>query len=377
VLIHVITEKGRGYSPAEVAQDRMHGVVKFDPKTGTQVKKETKTMSYTNYFADSLIAEAERDSRIIAIHAAMAGGTGLSRFDKRFPDRVFDVGIAEQHAVTFAAGLACEGLIPFATIYSSFIQRAYDQIVHDVSLQKLPVRFCMDRAGMVGADGATHVGAFDVTFMASLPHMVTMAPSNEAELINMIATQVAIDDRPSCMRYPRGNGIGVDLAAAGISKDMKGAPIEIGKGIVRREGSDVCLLAYGSSVNEALAAAEILSKGGVSATVIDARFCKPLDTRLIRSAAKEHAAMISIEEGAIGGFAAHVMQFLCLEGLLDSGKLKFRPMTLPDAWIEHGDYADQLALAGLSAGQIATQALVTLGKLDAKGAAQTLVNSKR
>eukprot|EP00955_Chlamydomonas_euryale_P043291 352550-Chlamydomonas_euryale.AAC.10 len=373
VLIHVMTEKGRGYVPAEVAQDRMHGVVKFDPKTGQQFPGPSgKTMSYTNYFADSLTAEAARDNRIVAVHAAMAGGTGMSRFDKRFPDRVFDVGIAEQHAVTFAAGLACEGLIPFAVIYSSFLQRAYDQVVHDVSLQKLPVRFAMDRAGLVGADGATHVGAFDVTFMASLPHMVTMAPSNEAELINMIATAVAIDDRPSCLRYPRGSGIGVDLAAEGISKDLKGNPLEIGKGVVRREGKDVCLLAYGSAVNEALAAADILASGGVSATVIDARFCKPLDTKLIRSAAKNHAAMISIEEGAIGGFASHVMQFLCLEGLLDGG-LKFRPMTMPDTWIEHGSYSDQLAMAGLTAAQIATQAMVTLGKMESK----TIMNARR
>ncbi|GAX80743.1 hypothetical protein CEUSTIGMA_g8178.t1 [Chlamydomonas eustigma] len=361
VLIHVVTEKGRGYTPAEIAQDRMHGVVKFDPKTGQQYQSKTPTMSYTNYFADALVAEAERDNRVIAVHAAMAGGTGLTRFEKRFPDRVFDVGIAEQHAVTFAAGLACEGLIPFCTIYSSFIQRGYDQVVHDVSLQKLPVRFAMDRAGLVGADGATHVGAFDVTFMASLPHMVTMAPSNEAELINMVATSMVIDDRPSCFRYPRGNGIGVDLAAHGISKDLKGTPLEIGKGLVRREGSDACLLAYGSSVNEALAAAEMLEKSGVSTTVIDARFCKPLDTELIRRAAKEHPIMISIEEGSIGGFASHVMQFLALEGLLD-GNLKFRPMCLPDRFIEHGDYRDQLAEAGLTAGQIASTVLTTLGR---------------
>ncbi len=400
VLIHVVTEKGRGYEPAEVAQDRMHGVVKFDPKTGQQKTTASKTMSYTNYFADSLIAEAEKDNRIIAVHAAMAGGTGLTRwvgeasdlshicihrahgekeicgssteilflvtpaeirFEKKFPDRVFDVGIAEQHAVTFAAGLACEGMIPFAAIYSSFIQRGYDQIVHDVCLQKLPVRFAMDRAGMVGADGATHVGAFDVTFMASLPHMVTMAPSNEAELINMVATAVAIDDAPSCFRYPRGNGIGVDLAAHGITKDLKGVPLEIGKGVVRREGKDACLLAYGSSVNEALVAAEMLQKNGVTCTVIDARFCKPLDTALIRRAAKEHPVMISIEEGSIGGFAAHVLQFLSLDGLLD-GKLKFRPMCLPDTFIEHGDYRDQLQLAGLTPGQIASTVLTTMGR---------------
>nr|ACT21080.1 1-deoxy-D-xylulose 5-phosphate synthase [Dunaliella salina] len=360
VLIHVITEKGHGYEPAEASQDKMHGVVKFDPKTGKQFASKPKTMSYTNYFADSLIAEAKRDSRIMAIHAAMAGGTGLTRFENALPDRVFDVGIAEQHAVTFSAGLACEGLVPFCTIYSTFLQRGYDQVVHDVALQNLPVRFAMDRAGMVGADGATHCGAFDITYMASLPNMVCMAPSNEAELINMVATAAAIDDRPSCFRFPRGNGIGVDLEAAGI-KDMKGTPLEIGKGVVRRQGTDVCLLAYGSSVNEAMAAAEALQLDGVSATVIDARFCKPLDTDLIRKAAQEHPVMVSIEEGAIGGFAAHVMQFLTLEGLLDGG-LKFRPMCMPDRFIEHGDYRDQLNLAGLTPGHIAGTALQILGR---------------
>lgn len=367
VLVHVVTEKGRGYIPAETSQDKMHGVVKFDPITGQQFTTKAKAMSYTNCFADALTAEAERDNRIIAVHAAMAGGTGLTRFEKRFPDRVFDVGIAEQHAVTFAAGLACEGLAPFCTIYSTFLQRGYDQVVHDVSLQKLPVRFAMDRAGMVGADGATHCGAFDVTFMASLPHMVCMAPSNEVELINMVATSAAIDDRPSCFRFPRGNGLGLDLAAHNITKDLKGQPLEVGKGLVRRQGKDVCLLAYGSSVNEAMAAAEMLEKDGVSTTVIDARFCKPLDTTLIRRAAKEHPVMISIEEGSIGGFAAHVMQFLALEGLFDGG-LRFRPMTLPDRFIEHGDYKDQLAAAGLTAGHIAGTALQVLGR--AKDAAK-------
>lgn len=361
VLVHVITEKGRGYLPAETAQDKMHGVVKFDPRTGVQQKGKPKTGSYTNYFADALIAEAERDNRIVAIHAAMAGGTGLYRFEKRFPQRIFDVGIAEQHAVTFAAGMACEGMIPMTTIYSSFLQRGYDQVVHDVALQNLPVRFAMDRAGLVGADGATHCGAFDVTFMASLPNMVCMAPSNESELIHMVATAVAIDDKPSCFRYPRGNGIGVDLAAEGIGKDLKGTPLEVGKGLVRRQGKDVALLAYGSSVNDALAAAELLQRSGVSATVVDARFCKPLDTALIRRLAKEHAALISIEEGSIGGFAAHVMQFLALDGLLD-GNLKFRPMTLPDRFIDHGRYEDQLAEAGLSASHIASTALSVLGK---------------
>lgn len=361
VLVHIVTEKGRGYLPAETSQDRMHGVVKFDPKTGQQYTTKAKTMSYTNYFADALIAEAERDSRIVAVHAAMAGGTGLTRFEKRFPDRVFDVGIAEQHAVTFAAGLACEGLAPFATIYSTFLQRGYDQVVHDVSLQKLPVRFAMDRAGLVGADGATHCGAFDITYMASLPHMVCMAPSNEAELINAIATAAAIDDAPSCFRYPRGNGLGVDLAAAGIV-GMKGVPMEVGKGVVRRQGKDVAILAYGSSVNDAMSAAAMLAeRSGVSATVVDARFCKPLDTELIRRLAREHSALITVEEGSIGGFAAHVLQFLALDGLLDGG-LKVRPMTLPDRFIDHGSYEDQLMEAGLTAQHIASTALAVLGK---------------
>lgn len=361
VLLHVVTEKGRGYLPAETASDKMHGVTQYDTITGQQVKPKTKTQSYTNYFADALVAEAKRDSRIVGIHAAMGGGTGMNRFEKVFPERVYDVGIAEQHAVTFAAGLACEGLVPFCAIYSTFLQRAYDQVVHDVSLQSLPVRFAMDRAGLVGADGATHCGAFDVVYMASLPNMVVMAPSDEAELINMIATAAVIDDRPSCFRFPRGNGVGVDLAAEGITPDLKGTPMEIGKARVRRSGKDVAIVGYGHSVIECLAAAEMLAKAGVEATVVDARFCKPLDTTLIRQLAREHPAMITVEEGAIGGFAAHVMQFLALEGLLDGG-LKFRPMTLPDRYIEHGTQKEQLAEAGLTASHIAGTALTVLDK---------------
>jgi 1-deoxy-D-xylulose-5-phosphate synthase len=359
VLLHVVTEKGRGYLPAETASDKMHGVVQYDTITGQQVKSKSK--SYTNYFADALVAEMKADSRIVGIHAAMGGGTGMNRVEKAYPERVFDVGIAEQHAVTFAAGLACEGIIPFCTIYSTFIQRGYDQVVHDVSLQNLPVRFAMDRGGLVGADGATHCGAFDVTFMACLPNMVVMAPSNEAELVNMVATAVAIDDRPSCFRFPRGNGLGIDLVSQGITPDLKGTPLEVGKGVVRREGSDVALLGYGNSVNECLAAAEVLAAAGVSATVVDARFCKPLDSTLVRRLATEHPVLISVEEGSIGGFAAHVMQFLALEGLLD-GNLKFRPMTLPDRYIEHGTQAEQLAEAGLTAKHIAATALTVLGK---------------
>jgi 1-deoxy-D-xylulose-5-phosphate synthase len=412
VLVHVITEKGRGYLPAETAQDKMHGVVKFDPRTGQQFKdgggggkeaaaaaaaagagaagaaggngaaaaaapKKKKAMPYTNYFADALVAEAERDSRVMAVHAAMAGGTGLYRFDRRFPDRTFDVGIAEQHAVTFAAGLATEGLSPFVAIYSTFLQRAYDQVVHDVALQKLPVRFAMDRAGLVGADGATHCGAFDTTYMASLPNMVCMASSNEAELVNMVATAAAIDDRPSCFRFPRGNGLGVDLAAAGIGADMKGTPMEIGRGVVLREGSDVAILAYGSAVNEALAAAEMLAREGVSATVADARFCKPLDVALVRRLAKNHRAMLTVEEGSVGGFAAHVMQFLTTEGLLDTGALRFRPMTLPDYFVDHGKYEDQLAEAGLSAAHVAATAMSALGRAKDAMLLSSLANGGR
>ena len=361
VLLHIITEKGRGYLPAESAADKMHGVTKYDTLTGKQAKAAAGPMSYTNYFADSLTAEAKRDSRVVGVHAAMGGGTGMNRFENVFPDRVYDVGIAEQHAVTFAAGLACEGLIPMCAIYSTFLQRGYDQVVHDVSLQNLPVRFAMDRAGLVGADGATHCGAFDTTYMASLPNMVVMAPSNEAELINMVATSIAIDDRPSCFRFPRGNGIGLDLAAEGITDDLKGTPLEIGKGVIRREGKDVALIGYGNSVGECLKAASMLEEAGLSATVMDARFCKPLDTQMIRRLAKEHPAVITVEEGSIGGFGSHVCQFLALEGLLDGG-LKFRPMTLPDRYIEHGTQAEQMDEAGLTAPHIARMAMTLAGK---------------
>ncbi|KAJ9689572.1 hypothetical protein PVL29_014981 [Vitis rotundifolia] len=316
VLVHVITEKGKGYAPAEVAADKMHGVVKFDAMSGKQLKTKSKTLSYTQYFAESLIAEAERDENIVAIHAAMGGGTGLNLFQKRFPDRCFDVGIAEQHAVTFAAGLATEGIKPFCAIYSSFLQRGFDQVAHDVDLQKLPVRFAMDRAGLVGADGPTHCGAFDTTFMACLPNMVVMAPSCESELMHMVATAAAIDDRPSCFRYPRGNGIGSILP-----QNNKGTPIEIGKGRVLKEGSRVAILGYGTIVQNCLAASKLLQALGVSTTVADARFCKPLDGDLIRQLAQEHEVLITVEEGSIGGFSSHVSHFLGLNGLLD-GKLK-------------------------------------------------------
>nr|QEY10163.1 1-deoxy-D-xylulose-5-phosphate synthase decarboxylase [Scutellaria barbata] len=355
VLIHIVTEKGKGYPPAEIAADKMHGVVKFDPKTGKQSKSATKTKSYTQYFAESLIAEAEQDDKIVAIHAAMGGGTGLNLFQKRFPDRCFDVGIAEQHAVTFAAGLATEGLKPFCTIYSSFLQRGYDQVVHDVDLQKLPVRFMMDRAGLVGADGPTHCGAFDTTYMACLPNMVVMAPSDELELMHMIATAAAIDDRPSCVRYPRGNGVGAVLPA-----NNKGTPLEIGKGKILKEGSRVAILGFGTIVQNCLAASDLLQEHGVSVTVADARFCKPLDGDLIRKLAEEHEVLITVEEGSIGGFSAHVSHFLCLNGLLD-GNLKWRPMVLPDRYIDHGAQTDQIEAAGLSPKQIAATVMSLIG----------------
>lgn len=323
VLIHIVTEKGKGYPPAEAAADKMHGVVQFDPKTGKQFKAKSSTLSYTQYFAESLIKEAEVDDTIVAIHAAMGGGTGLNYFQKRFPDRCFDVGIAEQHAVTFAAGLATEGLKPFCAIYSSFLQRGYDQVVHDVDLQKLPVRFAMDRAGLVGADGPTHCGAFDVAYMACLPNMVVMAPSDEAELMHMVATAAAIDDRPSCFRFPRGNGIG-----AVLPPNNKGIPIEVGKGRILREGERVAILGYGSIVQQCLGAADILQSHNVRVTVADARFCKPLDADLIRRLAKEHEILITVEEGSIGGFGSHVSHFLCLNSILD-GPLKVKITITP------------------------------------------------
>ncbi|KAM1066679.1 hypothetical protein ACFX15_021438 [Malus domestica] len=356
VLIHLITEKGRGYPFAEKAADKYHGVAKFDPATGKQFKSSASTQSYTTYFAEALIAEAEADKDIVAIHAAMGGGTGMNLFLRRFPTRCFDVGIAEQHAVTFAAGLACEGLKPFCAIYSSFLQRAYDQVVHDVDLQKLPVRFAMDRAGLVGADGPTHSGSFDVTFMACLPNMVVMAPSDEAELFDMVATAAAIDDRPSCFRYPRGNGVGVELPLGN-----KGTPLEVGKGRILIEGERVALLGYGAAVQSCLAASSLVESHGLHLTVADARFCKPLDRALIRSLARSHEFLITVEEGSIGGFGSHVAHFLALDGLLD-GKLKWRPIVLPDRYIDHGSPADQLAEAGLTPSHIAATVFNMLGQ---------------
>ncbi|KAH7573647.1 hypothetical protein JRO89_XS03G0186600 [Xanthoceras sorbifolium] len=349
VLIHVVTEKGRGYPYAERAADKYHGVVKFDPATGKQFKSSAPTQSYTTYFAEALIAEAEVDKDIIAIHAAMGGGTGLNLFLRRFPERCFDVGIAEQHAVTFAAVTSAYNVL---RMYSG----CPPQVVHDVDLQKLPVRFAMDRAGLVGADGATHCGAFDVTFMACLPNMVVMAPSDEAELFNMVATAAAIDDRPSCFRYPRGNGIGVELPAGN-----KGTPLEVGKGRILQEGERVALLGYGSAVRSCLAAATLLETHGLKLTVVDARFCKPLDHALIRSLAKSYEVLITVEEGSIGGFGSHVAQFLALDGLLD-GTVKWRPLVLPDRYIDHGSPADQFAEAGLTPSHIAATVFNILGQ---------------
>ncbi|KAH1073218.1 hypothetical protein J1N35_025546 [Gossypium stocksii] len=356
VLIHIVTEKGKGYPPAEAAIDKMHGVVNFDMETGKQFKSKSSTLSYTQYFAESLIKEAEADDKIVAIHAAMGGGTGLNFFQKRFPDRCFDVGIAEQHAVTFAAGLATEGLKPFCAIYSSFLQRGYDQVVHDVDLQKLPVRFAMDRAGLVGADGPTHCGAFDITYMACLPNMVVMAPSDEAELMHMVATAAAIDDRPSCFRFPRGNGTGVV-----IPHDYKGTPLEIGKGRIIMEGNRVAILGYGSIVQQCIEAANMLRSQNIYITVADARFCKPLDGDLIKQLANEHEILITVEEGSIGGFGSHVSHFLSLTGILD-GPLKLRAMVLPDRYIDHGSPQDQIEEAGLSSRHISATVLSMLGR---------------
>jgi len=354
VLVHVVTQKGRGYTPAEESADRHHGVGKFDPATGEPLPSSSDSPSYTSVFAKALIAEAEADERIVAITAAMPSGTGLDRFGERFPDRCFDVGIAEQHAVTFAAGMAAEGYRPFAAIYSTFLQRGYDQLVHDVVLQRLPVRFAIDRAGLVGADGATHAGAYDLAYLCCLPDIVVMAPSDEAELMHMTATAAAIDDRPSCVRYPRGEGTGIALPA-------RGEPLEIGRGRILREGSDIAILSLGSRLGEALAAADDLAARGLRATVADARFAKPLDKDLVRRLADSHEVLITLEEGAPGGFGAHVMQFMANEGLLVGG-LRVRVLTLPDRVIDHDTPANQYEAAGLTAPHIVRAALQALGR---------------
>jgi 1-deoxy-D-xylulose-5-phosphate synthase len=353
ILIHVVTQKGKGYKPAENSADKYHGVVKFDVITGAQKKSQSNAPQYTKVFAESLIAEAEADPKIVAITAAMPSGTGLDLFAKRFPDRTFDVGIAEQHAVTFAAGMAAEGYKPYAVIYSTFLQRAYDQVVHDVAIQQLPVRFAMDRAGLVGADGATHAGSFDIAYLGCLPGFVIMAAADELELRHMVATQNIIDDRPSALRYPRGDGVGIELPA-------RGTPLAIGKGRVVREGTKIAILSFGARLQECLKAADELASRGLSTTVADARFCKPLDEDLIRRLAREHEVLITIEEGSAGGFGAHVMQFMAHDGLFDRG-CKFRPMILPDIFIDHDTQQKQYDLAGLNAPQIVAQALVALG----------------
>ncbi len=353
VLIHCVTQKGKGYEPAEAAADKYHGVAKFDVVTGKQDKPKPKAMAYQNVFAKALIAEAQHDDKIVAINAAMPSGTGLNKFAEIFPERCFDVGIAEQHAITFCGGLACEGYKPFAAIYSTFLQRAYDQVVHDVAIQRLPVRFAMDRAGMVGADGVTHQGSYDISYLGCLPGFVLMAASDEIELMNMIATQVQIDDRPSACRYPRGEALGLEMPD-------RGTPLEIGKGRIVREGTKVAILSYGTRLQDSLKAADELAARGLSTTVADARFAKPIDQELVRRLAQEHEVMVTVEEGAIGGFATQVMQFMAGAGLLDNG-LKFRPLTLPDFFIDHDKPANQVHLAGLDAPSIVSTVLSTFG----------------
>jgi 1-deoxy-D-xylulose-5-phosphate synthase len=354
ILVHVVTKKGKGYPPAEASSDKYHGVAKFNVMTGEQSKSAAKAPQYTKVYAEALIAEAEKDERIVAITAAMPAGTGLDLFARKFPKRCFDVGIAEQHGVTFAAGLAAEGMKPFATIYSTFLQRAYDQVVHDVAIQSLPVRFAMDRAGLVGADGPTHAGAFDIAYLATLPGFVIMAPSDEVELMNMVATATGIDDRPSALRYPRGEGLGLERPKAGT-------PLAIGRGRLIREGSAIAILSFGARLQECLLAAEKLSAYGLSATVADARFAKPLDRELIGRLAREHEVLITIEEGSAGGFGAHVMHYLAWEGLLDRG-LKLRPMTLPDRFVDQDTPERMYEAAGLDAKSIVAAALNALGR---------------
>ncbi len=354
VLIHVVTKKGKGYPPAEAAADKYHGVNKFDVITGAQAKAPANAPSYTKVFAQSLIQEAREDDRIVTVTAAMPSGTGLDLFEQEFPERTFDVGIAEQHAVTFAAGLATEGLRPFAAIYSTFLQRAYDQVVHDVALQNLPVRFAIDRAGFVGADGATHCGAFDITYLASLPNFVVMAAADEAELRHMVRTAVEHDHGPIAFRYPRGNGIGVEMPE-------RGEVLELGKGRIMREGSKVALLSLGGRLEDCMKAADELDAAGLSTTVADARFAKPLDTEMIRRLAQEHEVLITIEEGSIGGFGSHVLNFLAHEGLLESG-VKVRPMAMPDRFIGHAKPERMVEDAGLDAPAIVRTVFAALGQ---------------
>ncbi|MBM3950415.1 MAG: 1-deoxy-D-xylulose-5-phosphate synthase [Rhodospirillales bacterium] len=356
ILLHVVTQKGHGYTPAEKSPDKYHGVTKFDVITGVQVKAKSNAPSYTNVFAKALIEEAKVDDKIVAITAAMPSGTGLDKFGEAFPKRTYDVGIAEQHGVTFAAGLAAEGFKPFAVIYSTFLQRAYDQVVHDVAIQGLPVRFALDRAGYVGADGSTHAGAFDLAYLCCLPGFVVMAPADEAELMHMVATAVAIDDRPSAVRYPRGEGVGVTLPE-------RGTVLPIGKGRIVREGSTVAILSLGPRLTESQKAVELLAARGLSPTIADARFAKPIDEDMIRSLAKTHEVLVTIEEGSSGGFAAQVLQFLANEGLTDRG-LKVRAMTMPDVFFDQDKPEKQYEMARLNARHIAATVLSALGRAE-------------
>ena len=352
VLIHTRTQKGKGYKPAEESGDKYHGVSKFNIVTGEQVKSKSNAPSYTKVFAETLIKHAEQDTKIIGITGAMPAGTGLNLFEKKFPDRTFDVGIAEQHAVTFAAGLATEGYKPYAAIYSTFLQRAYDQVVHDVALQSLPVRFAIDRAGLVGADGPTHAGSFDITYLSTLPNFVVMAASDEAELVKMINTSVHINDRPSAFRYPRGNGVGIEMPAIN-------EVLEIGKGRIIQEGKKAAIINFGTRLEECKKASEILSKKGINITIIDARFAKPLDKKLIMEIATSHEVVITIEEGSIGGFGSHVMQFLSDRGIFDKG-LKFRSMILPDLFIDQDTPEKMYEKAGLDSLSISSKIEETL-----------------
>ena len=354
VLIHVVTQKGKGYEPAEKAADKYHGVNKFDVITGAQAKAPANAPSYTKVFAESLVQEAREDEKVVAITAAMPSGTGLDLFGEAFPERTFDVGIAEQHAVTFAAGLATEGYKPFAAIYSTFLQRAYDQVVHDVAIQKLPVRFPIDRAGFVGADGPTHCGAFDTAYLAALPGFVVMAAADEAELRHMVRTAVAYDEGPLSFRYPRGNGVGVDMPE-------RGSVLEIGKGRIVKEGTKVAILSFGTRLADSLTAAEELDAAGLSTTVADARFAKPLDEDMIRRLATGHEVLITVEEGSVGGFASHVLQFLAHEGLLENG-LKVRPLVLPDRFVDQAKPEKMYAEAGLDSAGIVQAVFAALGR---------------
>jgi 1-deoxy-D-xylulose-5-phosphate synthase len=354
ILIHVVTQKGKGYEPAEKSADKYHGVVKFDVVTGVQAKAKANAPSYTKVFGESLVKEAKKDDRIVAVTAAMPSGTGIDIFEKAFPHRSFDVGIAEQHAVTFAAGLATEGYKPFCAIYSTFLQRGYDQVVHDVAIQSLPVRFAMDRAGLVGADGPTHAGSFDVAYLGCLPGFILMAAADEAELVHMVATAVAIDDRPSAFRYPRGDGVGVEMPEFGV-------PLEIGKGRIISEGSKVALLSFGTRLAECSKAARELAAFGLSTTVADARFAKPLDVDLVLRLAREHEVLITVEEGSIGGFGSHVFQTLADHGVLDGG-LKIRSMVLPDIFMDQDSPAAMYAKAGLDSAGIVAKVFDALGR---------------